>query len=141
MSLCAVVPGFSLQDGEFIVMSGDFRSRWLGASHPVKRNPPMPAVVERCNPTRNAVIERPHAAVRLADLRPFTRAGNQLAVRIAVDPVPPRLIPLVVVRTSGPVPYFGWMARPVAANVWEFNVLRQGGYPPDTEMFVYLIAR
>jgi hypothetical protein len=33
------------------------------------------------------------------------------------------------------------MARPVGPNTWEFDVLRQGGYPPDTEVFVYLIAR
>lgn len=93
------------------------------------------------DPNRHTLAERSHLAFRLSDLREDTRVGDQLVFRIYTDPVPPDLLPLIVFRVNGRWRMWATIPRKVAPDAWEYDTIWGEGYPPDTEVRLYLIER
>jgi len=101
---------------------------------------PFCALQYRVDPARHTLAARAHLRVRMADLRPGSRTGDQLVFRITVDPVPEGLMPLVLIRSAN------WHlslsgTRRVALDTWEYGVTFDPRYPPDTEAAIYIVAR
>jgi hypothetical protein len=93
------------------------------------------------DPARHTLVARAHVTFRLADLRPDTRLGDQLTFRIAIEPPPTNLLPLVIVKSGKRWPPAVWIARPGDRGTWDYHLIRANGYPPDAEVHLYLIAR
>jgi hypothetical protein len=108
---------------------------------------PITLCFERCarsyvlDPALHTLAERPQVTFRLADLRPDTRLGSSLRFRIAIDSPPTNLLPLVIVTSGNGSPSSVWIAQPADPGTWDYPVFDGGGYPPDTEVHLYLIAR
>ena len=108
---------------------------------------PITLCFERCartyvlDPARHTLATRSHLSFRLADLRPDTRLGSSLRFRIAIDSPPTNLLPLVIVTSGKGSPSSVWIAQRVDPGMWDYPVFDGGGYPPDTEVHLYLIAR
>ena len=106
---------------------------------------PITVCFERCarsyvlDPARHTLAARSHVSFRLANLRPDTRLGAELALRIAIDPAPTNLLPLVIVKSGKGWPSSVWIAQPGDAGTWDHSVFST--YPPDAEVHLYLIAR
>jgi hypothetical protein len=62
-------------------------------------------------------------------------------LRVNVDPLPPGLVPLLVLRFGKEPPRDVTFPRAVGANTWEYGTIYGDGYPPDTVVLVYLIVR
>ena len=93
------------------------------------------------DPDRHTLVDRAHIRFRLTDLRPDTRTGEQVQFLIVLDPAPANLLPLIIVRTGNRWPGSAWIARRVRPNAWDHPVISAEGYPADTEVYLYLIAR
>ncbi|HEX6036705.1 hypothetical protein [Longimicrobium sp.] len=93
------------------------------------------------DPARHTLASRPAIRFWLRDLREMTRVGDQLDLRLYVDPVPEGLMPLVVVRQEGQKPRSAWQLRRTELGAWDFAVTYDGEIPPDSEVLVYLVAR
>jgi hypothetical protein len=91
------------------------------------------------DPARHTLAAQAHLIFRLADLRPDTRLGAQLLFRIAIDPAPSNLLPLVIVKSGEGLPSLVWIAKPADPGTWDHSVFNT--YPPDAEVHLYLIAR
>ena len=90
------------------------------------------------DPARHTLLERAQVTFRMGDLRPDTKMGKHLKIRILAQPAPTSLLPLVVVSTGAPRARF---ARRVGPSAWDYGVIDNRGYPPDTEVHIYLTLR
>jgi hypothetical protein len=93
------------------------------------------------DPSRHTLAERAHVIFRLSDLREETRAGDQVQFRMIVEPAPANLWPLVVVRTGTRWPSAAWIPERIQTNVWDYYVNFAQGYPPGTEVHIFLALR
>ena len=112
-----------------------------------RANAPITLCFDECawlnvlDPARHTLAERAHVQFRLSDLREETGANNQIIFRVQVDPAPADVRPLIVIRAGGRWYSSARFARAITANVWAYdNVIWSDGYPPDTEVHIYLIA-
>jgi hypothetical protein len=126
--------------------TSDFAAFLLGDVERRARGP-VTLCYSRCarsyvlDPARHTLVDHAHIRFRLTDLRPDTRTGEQLQFLIVLDPAPANLLPLIIVRTGNRWPGSAWIARRVSPNAWDYPVISAEGYPPDTEVYLYLIAR
>jgi hypothetical protein len=91
------------------------------------------------NPSQHTLVDRAQFTFRLKDLREETRVGEQLRIRILVDPLPKDLVPMIRIgdQTSGDF----WIPNHISPNVWDYDVIYSGGYSPDTVVHIYLVVR
>jgi hypothetical protein len=91
------------------------------------------------DPARHTRGERAHIVFRVGDLRRDTRLGEYFMFRLVLDPAPPGLLPLVLVRSGNRWPTSGWSAKRTGPNTWDYMVIQS--YAADDEVHVYLIVR
>jgi hypothetical protein len=90
------------------------------------------------DPARHTIAEQAVLRFRISELQPAARQGDQLDLRIIVDPPLDDLIPLLVFADRRRAAI---MSR-VAHNAWDFTVTRlTPGLTPDDEILLYLFAR
>ena len=65
--------------------------------------------------------------------------GEYLQLRIVLDPAPPNMVPLILIRSENRWPTLGWIAKRAGPNIWDYNVFRDS--VDDDEVHVYLIVR
>ena len=93
------------------------------------------------DPGRHTLAEQPHFILRLADLRPETRAGGALIYRIQLENGPPDVIPIAVYRSTRGWGYSAWPARPLAPGLWDYPVHIDMSDWPGLEVHIYLVAK
>ncbi|MEO7998843.1 MAG: hypothetical protein ABI852_15440, partial [Gemmatimonadaceae bacterium] len=89
------------------------------------------------DPARYTIVEQPPLKFRVSDLRPATRTGERLSIRLRIETAQTDVIPIVVFPDLG-VP---WLSRPtpVTADTWDFEAM--SNHPANGTVYVYLIRR
>ncbi|MWO29257.1 hypothetical protein GQN02_24285, partial [Escherichia coli] len=92
------------------------------------------------DPDRHLLVPRAHLRFRVAELREQTRVGDQLEMRLLVDPVPEGLTPLVLIRGRGQAPTSLWPAFRTELGVWDLKLTYDPHLPADSEVSIYLVT-
>ena len=74
------------------------------------------------DPAKHLLPARPHMSIRLGDLSPDAAMSDQLSFRVALDPVPPDVVPIALIKIRGNWHPYVWSLRSSGPDRWDHGV-------------------